>query len=371
MGERLSITYKSKSAENVSGDEVTLYIEGKRFRFWTEISLYQSMASFSTVDFLAPFDPENKNLRDAFRPGSFKETEVFIGDKLIFKGVLMLPQPKIDTSVTVAVSCYSRCGVINDCTAPVSLFPFESNGQGLQQVTERLMQPFGITVNVEDSKAVRNGVSFFEEVSQPFERVALKTDQIVIDYIADLAKQRNLLVSDASDGGLVLFKPIKKGNPVVMLEQGYSPLLAVEPRFKPQEYYSEITGVEPVSIGLSGSKYTVKNSKVGVLRPLTFISNDAEGASIKTATESKAGRMFGNMIEYVIKLTTWRDPNGELWKKNSTLLLKAPSAMIYSAYEFTVKDVTFLRGENSTAKLTLVIPESFSGEMPEKMPWDE
>jgi hypothetical protein len=45
--------------------------------------------------------------------------------------------------------------------------------------------------------------------------------------------------------------------------------------------------------------------------------------------------------------------------------------MIYSSYEFVVRSVRFdSETDSETAELDLVLPGSFSGEIPESMPWD-
>jgi prophage tail gpP-like protein len=80
--------------------------------------------------------------------------------------------------------------------------------------------------------------------------------------------------------------------------------------------------------------------------------------------------MFGDVVTYELELNTWRDPEGELWTPNTTLLLQAPGAMIYEPYEFLIKSVILTRqAKAEKAKLELVMPGAFSGEQPEALPW--
>ena len=82
--------------------------------------------------------------------------------------------------------------------------------------------------------------------------------------------------------------------------------------------------------------------------------------------------MFGAMASYSVALSTWRDPAGNLWAPNTTLKLQAPGAMIYNSYEFIVRSVEFSKDSTSeTARLNLVLPGAFSGQIPEALPWDE
>ena len=134
-----------------------------------------------------------------------------------------------------------------------------------------------------------------------------------------------------------------------------------------------MTGFEPVDPILGGSKHTVKNDRLkGVLRPFNFEAPDTTSGDIKLAVQAKTGRMFGNLATYTIEVDTWRDPQGERWKPNTTITLTAPGAMVYNEYEFIIRTVEFNRdSKTKTAALNVVIPGAFSGEIPETLPWDE
>ena len=200
----------------------------------------------------------------------------------------------------------------------------------------------------------------------------MEPEKKVLTFLTELAKQRNLIISSTPEGALIFWQSVEAGSPVARLQQGNSPLMSVTPFFSPQEYYSHITGIEPVIAGLAGSQFTVKNPRLqGVIRPVTFDAPDTLDADIKGAVEAKAGRMFGSMASYSARVSTWRDPQGDLWEPNTTVTLLAPDAMIYSEYEFVVRSIEFDReGAAQTATLNLVIPGSFSGEIPEALPWD-
>lgn len=352
-----------QQSDSNNPDETTLLIDGKRFRFWDKIRIFQQMDSISIVEFSAPFDSTLQDFKNIFKPFSYKAAVVSVGGFPIFTGAMISVLPVVENNQKlINVSCYSKPGVLNDCTAPASLYPLEFKNQGLREISKKLAGPFGVNVIFEDNK------------DPPFEpTVACDTDKKILPFLAGLAKQRGLIMSNDSRGNLIIHKSVSTRNPVSKLEQGFSPLLSIAPSFDPQQYYSHITGIDPVSVGLDGSQYTVKNPHIeGVLRPLTFVAPDTEGSNLKSAVEAKMGRMFGNLVSYNIKVSTWRDSNGELWHDNTTILLLAPDAMIYNQYEFTIRTVVFESDEGvKTATLNLVIPESFADKIPESLPWDE
>ena len=344
-----------------SENETAVLIEGQRFRFWQNIRITRAIDAMDTVEFIAPFDFEAPSFRETFRPFSYKSAKVTVGGVPLFTGTMVGVVPMINpTRKVVSISAYSLPGVLNDCTAPASAFPLEFNDQNLRDIASKLAGLFGLAV------------SFDDDPGAVFEREALEPGKKVLPFLAGLAKQRNLIISSTPTGELLFLKSTDAGQPVARLRQGEPPLLSVTPFFSPQEYYSHITGLEPVIVGLAGSQFTVKNPRLsGVVRPLTFEPSDSVTADVKSAVEAKAGRMFGNASSYSLTVTTWRDANGNLWVPNSTITLFAPDAMVYSEYAFIVRSVEFTRERASeTAILNLVIPGSFSGKMPEVLPWD-
>jgi prophage tail gpP-like protein len=216
-------------------------------------------------------------------------------------------------------------------------------------------------------------VKFDADQGAIFERVACEPGKKVLPFLSELAKQRDIVISSTKDGALLFSKSVSGIAPVAKLLQGNSPVVSVSSFFSNQEYYSHITGLEPVIVGLAGSQFTVKNPRLpGVVRPYTFPVNDTHDADVQAAVKSKSGRMFGNMVAYSVKVSTWRDPGGSLWQPNTIVSLESTDSMIYNPYDFVVRGVEFERdSKKEHATLDLVMPGSFSGEVPEVLPWEE
>ena len=347
-----------------SDSEVAVLIDGQRFRYWENIRITRAVDAVDTLEITAPFQADKQAFRDTFRPFSYKQVRVTVAGKTLFTGTMVGVTPTLENNRrTLGVSAYSLPGVLNDCTLPASTYDkqgVETDKQGLKEIATTMASPFGL------------GVVFDAEQGAPFERVAVDTTERVLAYLTKLAQQRNLIISSTPTGQLLFQQSVKAGNPVAILSQGSSPVLQVTPFFSPQEYYSHVTGIDPVLVGQKGSQFTVKNARLqGVVRPTTFKAPDVAGGGVKAAVEAKAGRMFANMVSYTLELPTWRDPQGELWAPNTTVKLQAPGAMIYTSYEFVIRSVEFNRSNSETAKLNLVLPGAFSGETPETLPWDE
>lgn len=342
-------------------DEVAILIDGIRFRRWSSVRIVRSLDAMDIIEFEAPFDQDLPGFRETFRPFSYKDITVTVGGLPLFTGTMVAVSPIVDNDRrSVSVSGYSRPGVLNDCTAPASAYPLEFDSLGIRDIAAKLSDPFGVSVELEgDPGAI-------------FDRVASPPSKKILSFLIELAKERNLVVSSTSKGALLFTKSTETGSPVAILEQGFSPVTDISPFFSPQEYYSHITGLEPVVTGLQGSQFTVKNPRLlGTVRPIAFTVQDTQNADVKTAVEAKAARMFGGAVTYIVGLDTWRDPSGTLWRPNTTIKLTAPGAMIYSEYEFVIRSIEFFRTASSgTAALTLSLPGAFSGKIPETLPWD-
>jgi prophage tail gpP-like protein/phage tail protein X len=342
-------------------NEVALLIGGRRFVYWSAISITRSIDSMDTLTVAAPFNSDDPYFRAAFKPFAFNSAAVTIGGRPLFTGTMLTVTPDSQPSErTVTAACYSVPAVTGDCTPPASLADqLQWDDSTLQTIAETLAAPFGLAV------------VFDADTGATFDRVSIRASDRVLPFLIKLAQQRGLLVSSTERGELLFTKSAAAGRPTAGLSEGASPLVSAVPMFSPQEYYSDITGIEPVVIGLPGGQTTVRNPRLpGVIRPLTFMVDDTLNADIQAACEAKAGRMFANAISYAVTVATWRDQSGNVWAPNTTVTINAPGAMIYSDYEFLIRSVTLSRSSaGDTARLELTLPGAFDGRIPEALPW--
>lgn len=341
-------------------NETALFIDGNRFRYWSDISITRSIDSMDTLDFSAPFEPDLPGFRETFRPGAFTDMSVTVNGEPLFTGLFVQPLPTVTpTAITMQVSGYSTPGLLNDCKMSPSAYPAEFNDQTLRDIAETIAGIFGITV------------VFTGDPGAPFERVSLNPINNVLSFLSKLAGQRNFINNSTPNGELNFIRSKAPGEPVAVLLQGQSPLLSVTPSFNAQSMYSHVTGMTSTLMGIPGVQYTVKNPHLtNVVRPYVFNADDIRSSEVRQAVETKAGRMFSAVATYTISVSTWRDPAGNIWAPNTTLKLTAPGAMIYNEYEFLIKSVTLNRAARTeTADIELVLPGSFSGQIPETLPW--
>ena len=364
-------------------EKVDVLIDDKFFGFWTDIELTLSLDTFAMCRFTAPFEvnklnvePQRHEFRKTFTPFSFKPLTVLLHLEPLFTGTMVGVNPKVDAnSRTVEVTGYSLPGVLCDCTAPVAFgkrarsrnpagaIPLEFKQLDLRQIATSLCLPFEIDV------------VFLDPPGTPFPQAAIKVEEKIHSFLAELAKQRNLVMTNSDKGELVFWRSISAGKPVAKFVAGQSPLTSISAEFSPQEYYSEITGFAPAKRRKGGSRYTYQNPFLPppAFRPMSCRFDDTEKGDAPEATRAKVGRMFANMASFKIEgIPTWRDPKGNIWKPNTTVTVLAPDVMIYRETELLIRTVVLKQFANEvSATLELCLPGAFSGEIPEVLPWAE
>lgn len=370
-------------------NDVTILIDQEEFSAWPSVDIHLAIDSFSTLDFEAPFEASRREFRDTFRPFTFKPLELRVaapasGGGLaaavglggaqpgnparLFNGTLIGIDPEVDPNKSVVkVSGYSLPGVLQDCPAPAAVVPVEFTGINLRDLAKAITDAYDLDLD------------FRADPGANFDKVKLDINRKLFDFLAELAKQRNIVISSTADGALLCWQEIGSNAPVARLVEGEQPVTKVAAKFSPQTYYSEITGFVTARKKRNGkgprkgAKFTEINPRLeGILRPLSFNLDDTEDGGGPAATKAKLARMFGNMATWSVDIATWRDPKGRLWEPNTTTTLLAPESMVYRETEMLIRTVDLHQDDKTeTARLGLVLPGAFNGQIPEVLPWEE
>ncbi len=352
----------------MSDNIIKLVVGSDEFKFWSSIQITRNIDTFDTFSFDAPYGDDSL-IKDIIKPLEFKPGELFIDDELLSTIVLLDPIPTIGVDNSITVTGYGKPGVLNDCNIKQTDYPIEFNDQTLEQIAKEIAGLFDIDVEFGGSPLSIG--SFPAPVSgAPFEKVKLEIDWNPFNFLIKLAKLRGYLISNTKKGKLLFWKA---GSSFLSttLKQGHTPLLSVTPNIKPQGYYSEITGLPPGSTKKEPELATVKNSNLSVNRPHVYrIDQHLSGADLQDAVKWKMGLMIGNAIGYTINVEGLRDERGQVWEPNTFINLTAPGAYVNNETTFVIKNLTLNKGGSEMTSMDLVLPESYSGEIPSRLPWD-
>jgi prophage tail gpP-like protein len=339
------------------------HVDGRRFGQWSEIEIQLGIDSYRAVSLSGPWDPERKDMRAAFEPLAFPRVTVTVGDELLVTGSVKDVAPSVDANQSsMGATVYSLAHELTECCAPPDLLPLEFNGMNLKQIAQRLGgSTFSLAVNLDGAPGA------------PFARCRCEADQEMHAFLAELALQRGFVVSDTASGDLLFRSEGATGSPVARLSG--QPLGKVSAQFQPSRWFSHVTGRACKRAGTAnGSKYTQLNSlfRSSFPRHTCATAGDTGSADVPRATKAIVGRMVASVATYTVEdLPTWRDPSGNLWEPNTTLMITAPGAMIYRETELLIRAVKLKQsGDEETATLELVLPGSFGGTLPKRLPWD-
>jgi prophage tail gpP-like protein len=343
--------------------DVSIIIDGNKFVGFTGYNIELSFDSLDKFTFTAPYDTKIKELKDAITPFAFKSCEVYYNDILFFKGALLTPDPELtDQSSEITLHGYPLCGVLNDCMIPPTKYPLQCRGINIKSIAEAACEPYSIPVVFEG------------EVGPDFTEVSIEPTEKILDFLSRLAKQRNLLFTNNEKGQLVFFNP-KSEKAFVSFTEGKTPLISLKPKFKAQDFYSHITGFGKTDSDYDSASWTYENKYLtskGIIRHLSLTIDDAETISdIENATKAHAGRMFADCVNFDLLCEDHVNEKKEVFKKGMTVCVYAPKAMIFKETNFIARNIKLSKTkEGKTSEMELVLPGSYTGDIPEALPWE-
>lgn len=352
-----------KFLDELSPDDISITIDGETYTGFTGYTLQLSMDGMDAFSFSAVYDGNDQILNGVFTPFAFKQCGVYFERKLVFSGTLLTPTPEVTPdSKTITIQGYPICGVLNDCNIPVSKFPPSYSGMTLEEIASDICEPFNINTNFEDSSG------------EAFSKIEVEPTDKILDFLKKLSEQRNLLFTNDSKGMLKFYKA-KAEDVSATFQEGEIPFISCKPNFKTQEMYSHITGFTKTDKNNDSAQFTYENNfliKKGVFRPISYVISDATNANLSDCVRVKVGQMMANCVSYELTVVGCTDPDGNLYHKGMCISLVAPGAEIYRETKLQVRNLTIKRSDTEGVQTTmeLVLPESFTGSIPEVLPWE-
>ena len=108
------------------------------------------------------------------------------------------------------------------------------------------------------------------------------------------------------------------------------------------------------------------------MRYKSMIIDDVKTQSdLEKAVNTQAGKMFADCVSYELTCEGHILIDNRLCKKGLCVCVKAPKAMIRRETNFIARNIKMIRtGDQKTTQLSLVLPGSYTGKIPEVMPWE-
>ena len=338
-------------------DDVTLEIAGRAFGGWESLTIERTLDSVADAFAVqAPFDPDQPEIRAAFKPFGYHAVSVKIDGELVLTGRVESVSPTTTAGDrAISVQGRSLTGALVDCA--VDGIGYQFDGLTLAAIARRVCAPFGLAVD-----AKRDSAAFTEARAQP--------GDTAFWFLNRLAQDAGLLLTCDTVGRLVVTKVTPGAAPVAALIEGTGPLREASAvydgtrRFSLYRVLQQQDG-EPDIVG------TADDSGVGVYRPT--VDTGAEGDA-KNVTAAAAWRRALGLAEAVgvdVTVSGWRSRSGAIWVPGNTVTLDAPGAYVLRETPFVVAAVrlTLDAQDGRTTALRLVLPATYTGEMPGAYPW--
>lgn len=357
-------------------------IEGKNVDYFTAGSITLKLDSIaSTFEFASRFSAQNKEHQEMFKPLQYKSVEIFNSqDKLIFTGTILNHRFRSNSGrELVIISGYSKSGILEDVTIPVSSYPLESTNRSLKDIAERLCGLFGIKVLISDqaktiSETKVNGKATKVRAKSDFESLKAKSNSVfgrtsasptesIKDYLAKLAGQKNIILSHNEKGDVLLFQPDLLQKPKYFFTKGNSLSMGMD--VNGQSMHSDINIVRQPSDENEGVSTTdvSNNTLIGKYRPTTKLLTSGEDTETRDAAKNELAAELKNITANV-ELQGLFDEiyPGEIVNVHNHFIYN------YAYNRWMVDSITMRFDEKSdTTTLNLVPPESFSGDNPRNL----
>lgn len=355
-----------ETIKNGVSNEVALLIDGTPFKFWSSATINFSFDTLAdSFSISAPWFPDDDIYRELFRPFSYKEIVLYVGGEKVLTGnnITIKTNTNSDSKI-ITIDGYSKAGILADVTVAATSWPVVFRGLNLQQITESLTRPFGITVDFKSDP----GPAFTKG-----DNVTIEPDQKIADFIISLAKQRGLIISSDKDGILVFQNTTQDAAEASIIEGRY-PYRNSNVTYNGQNRFSDITAINSEMIKGAGQKYTVDDPELksnGINRPLVWKATDTNSGKLKEAVTAKMGRTIAEAVGINVNVVDWhRIQDKKIWKDNTRVIYQSDGDMIYEETEFLIKKASLQKSPNeTTTSLTLIFPETYNGEIREDYPW--
>lgn len=339
--------------------EITLAVAGQLFSGWEGVTITRSIDTCADAFALtAPFDPDRKEMREQFRPFGYQNCMLYIGKEKILMGNIEKIEPVIsENDVIITVQGRSLTGFLVDCYAEATGHEF--TGRTLGGIAEWFCNLYGISIETPDGD------------TDAIAETRIEPGQKVFEYLNQLAQGKGMLLSSDSGDNLIIRRSKPEGKSVAAIVEGESPFLGGSGSYDGTQRFSRYK-VLLQQDGNPDIEGTVEDMGIPCYRPKVEVGTDVDGKDAKIAAKWRRTMALAESVGLSVSVSGWRAPGGKIWNKSDPITLKAPSLMIYRESPFTVAGVTLRIDETQgrVADLRLVLPQTYTTDMPEAYPWD-
>jgi prophage tail gpP-like protein len=341
------------SGEGSAGKTAAVYINGvsypsKRGRFaWA----FDTMASSFNAEFV--WNPgKDPGFDAATKRGSFADARLYLLGKLVCTGRLYTREAHIGVNeITKSLTFYSKTkDVVDTFLSPKWC---EMDNSTVKQIADEICGVLGIQVK------------FADDPGKPFETIeGVPNVETVGSYFQKLASSRGLFVSCDENGALVFQKFHDSASPAAHIE--YPGRIATDWSHAYDDtsrFYSYVAFAK-LADGKQAQSEAFIDPQVPGARQMVFSADNA-AESLNETAEWVALRLYLKANELKVPVSTWTDPDGNLWTPNTAVTVKSPVLDVPETRKMIIRGCEFeWAAESRTAVLSLLpVPKIEGGKI--------
>ena len=333
-------------------------IRNRKVEFFNNFTLqlkYDSVASSFGFSFL--YNPKKKEHVELGVIGHYHVGRLEHKGKLLVTGYILSNVFKdSDKKSLASFSGYSLPGVLEDSSIPVDLYPLQFDGLSLKEIAEKLVSKFDFNVVIDSS--VRSKMNQVFDVSTANEKQSIK------QYLAELASQKNIILSHDEKGNLLFTQAKLNIQPILNFDGGI-PFSSMTLKFNGQPMHSHITVMKQASSdGGNAGESTIRNPYVPfVYRPKTLIQNSGDDNDTATTAKMALSEELKG-LKLTIVTDRW-EVGDDVIRPNNIISVTNPEISLLKKTDWFIESVTLTGNEKkTTATLECVIPEVYNGNIP-------
>lgn len=346
-------------------DDLELYVNGRAYRGWTEISLTRAMDAIAGGFSIALTErwAGGTGVAPQLTPWPILNgdaCEIKLGGESILNGYIDQFRPSFGfNDHTIEIQGRDKTGDLVDCSAFHK--PDQWANLNLLQIAKILCDPFGVKVRSEI------------DVGPAFPSIKIQQGETVFAALDRLARFRKAIIGPDGAGGIAITR-VGTSRAAVVLVQGVnikeaSGVLDTSGRFS----IYVVKGQNVKSKTLDGEAEThaeasITDSAVTRYRPLVVVAESgATALAVKERAIWEANVRLGRSATAKFTVAGWRQkPGGTLWMPNQLVAVDAPWLRMKG--DMLIRAVTYRRtpSEGTVADLEVVSPQAFSPEPPDK-----
>ena len=335
----------------------SIKINNKRFEHFTDFTCTLNFGAIaSTFGFSALFEPDSAEHRRLFKPFSYSDIQIYYNNQLIITGVVLNNNLTSTAKPTLAtISGYSKTGVLEDCTAPKSLYPLQFEGMTFRQIATSILEKFNLNLVVDSS--------VLEDVDIVYDTVEISETQKIKSFLTELAVQRNMILTHTNTGDVLITRVNTNKKVSQNFHQGmtgYNQSLTTNG----QSMFSEIYALKDQDIELDNAGDSIQtNPYLSKFRPTTIKQTTGDDNNTQDISRMVLGAMLKNSIKLSIDSSQANWTNGKLILPADIITVTNKDLYLYKSTKFFVDSVTLRQGKaQDTATIQCVLPESYNNE---------